>query len=894
MDLECYMSDDGHDVAQEGPAFPQALQPGVSREMDLWSDVSDDGNAFTERISSAEVGRMHDDVCGRSSDTEVCSSSAGSSHDADTGMRLPSIRSSSGEERSSPSGRAQGMALDDDDSAGEAEPAAMPANGWRPGKDSGRFDQFRTPLVQVILTNLYLNARRLPSELGKAILKFLLPREESAPRRNFADRLVALLAGVSQSRGRRTHDQVRDNGWAPCEDNNQDHVDEPSDAEPAFQFARGCATKEERSLWAMKVRVEEALHISRKGDADADYIRAMKRMRSHGLVLGKKYRSHHFVELVEEHCVAALRALTAQSLDQLMPSMGIPADLVLLFDGVSIGARMFSRYESMLLIGVVVMEETSPGQWSEVPHLLAAPSAGQMHTGPEQAELIMQSLADHPAHLQQAKLSSRLGLTGSDGAACAGGEDRIHNGTRAAEITWETVHPRADPSSPPAASATEWDLFHRLDRAVSKAIESTPAAVAIFDVARALGALFGVGDGRVILRATADAIGERRLRVPDQGGTRKIVALANTVEHLLKMHRTFHAAMHARLGQRQAGRGTQSLHKLLDVGRQISALDFMAFTIGAGDVLRTCIVPVALQAQQVSGSSRAMNLACRSTLEKLTKARFALRQLRFWCLASTLLCTRLSRSDLAALWQAVAFSELGRAFPKLALSLRQMLFAQEFGGCKLTVALPADHDHSGIKHYTLSPCCQCASMILHPGEGPRVTPVTVSKSREVGSPHWEIAVPEWVANSVYPKKEMLESRTQAFPVPRLVRVPLEERAPLQLQGVPRFRRGTAPCSCLVPPLLLHSSQEILQGLYELQCFIHRMLYYVEAYAVGSVGVNQHMRALTNAGVLSWDWEHLLRKPAGKDHYRAFFEIVNRFQPVLQKTQWPNSPEWQSA
>ena len=310
MDLECYVSDDGRDVAQEGPAFPQALQPCPQRtgEMDLCADVSDDGNAFTESISSAEFFRMHDDVCGLdlrscSSDTEACSSSAGSSHDADTGMRL---RSSSGEERSSPCGRAQGMALDDD-SAGEAEPAAMPANGWRPGKDSGRFDQFRTPLVQVILTNLYLNARRLPSELGKALLKFLLPREESAPRRNFADRIVALLAGVSQSRGRRTHDQVRDNGWAPCEDN-PDHVDEPSDAEPAFQFAQGCATKEERSLWAMKVRVEEALHISRKGDADADYHQAMKRMQSHGLVLGEKYRSPHFVELVEEHCFAALRA----------------------------------------------------------------------------------------------------------------------------------------------------------------------------------------------------------------------------------------------------------------------------------------------------------------------------------------------------------------------------------------------------------------------------------------------------------------------------------------------------------------------------------------------------------------------------------------------------------
>ena len=97
-------------------------------------------------------------------------------------------------------------------------------------------------------------------------------------------------------------------------------------------------------------------------------------------------------------------------------------------------------------------------------------------------------------------------------------------------------------------------MFHRLDRAVAKAIETTPAAVAIFDLSRVIGSLFGVGDGRVILRSAADAIGERRFRVPDQGGTRKIVALANTVEHLLKMHRTLHAWLHARIGQVRACR----------------------------------------------------------------------------------------------------------------------------------------------------------------------------------------------------------------------------------------------------------------------------------------------------------------------------------------------------
>ena len=193
------------------------------------------------------------------------------------------------------------------------------------------------------------------------------------------------------------------------------------DAKLAFQFSRGCTDKEERSLWAVRVRVDEALHVARKGRPDTDYHEAMKRLQSHGLVLGEKYRSYHFVELVETHCLAALKALTAQSLDRLVLSLGIPADLVLLFDGVSIGARQFSRYESLLLIGVLVMEEKGDGEWAETPYLLAAPSAGQNHSGSEQATLILKSLATHPAHLTLAKLAARLGLAGSDGASCAGG-----------------------------------------------------------------------------------------------------------------------------------------------------------------------------------------------------------------------------------------------------------------------------------------------------------------------------------------------------------------------------------------------------------------------------------------------------------------------------------------
>ena len=122
----------------------------------------------------------------------------------------------------------------------------------------------------------------------------------------------------------------------------------------------------------------------------------------------------------------------------------MPDDLVLVFDGVSIGARQFSRYESLLLVGVVFLEGVG-GEWSDAPHLLAAPSSGQEHPGEEQAELILQGLSDHPAHPAPGSLAARLGLVGSDGAACAGGEHSIHSGTKAADILWARVHPGAMP-----------------------------------------------------------------------------------------------------------------------------------------------------------------------------------------------------------------------------------------------------------------------------------------------------------------------------------------------------------------------------------------------------------------------------------------------------------------
>ena len=90
------------------------------------------------------------------------------------------------------------------------------------------------------------------------------------------------------------------------------------------------------------------------------------------------------------------------------------------------------------------------------------------------------------------------------------------------------------------------------------------------------------------------------------------------------------------------------------------------------------------------------------------------------------------------------------------------------------------------------------------------------------------------------------------------------RSPLpQLQGLSRFRTGVAPCRCVVPELLLYSSHEALRALHELKCFIHRLLYDVEAYVLGSIGVNQDMRAMAEASCLCWDFTHLLQTMHGR-------------------------------
>ena len=265
----------------------------------------------------------------------------------------------------------------------------------------------------------------------------------------------------------------------------------------------------------------------------------------------------------------------------------------------------------------------------------------------------------------------------------------------------------------------------------------------IFDIARVMGALFGTRDGRVMLRATQDLIGQKRLRVPDQGGTRKVVALAHTVDHLLRNMRAFHAC------------GAQTKQHLIRVGCRLSNLKFVAFVIFVRDALRRRVAPIALKAQAVNMASWEMDRSCHEAGADIVSDKAKLLRLQTWCIVSSLLHSYVQKQDLRHLWLILSFSDLGNVFPKLVQNMYGLLHAQEFSFCALNV----EHDPDTKDHNMLSPRCQCATMRSRPGMAPRRAVIELPRGRRLPNSVQgdrgilRISVPEWVAFSVYSPNE---------------------------------------------------------------------------------------------------------------------------------------------
>ena len=55
-------------------------------------------------------------------------------------------------------------------------------------------------------------------------------------------------------------------------------------------------------------------------------------------------------------------------------------------------------------------------------------------------------------------------------------------------------------------------------------------------------------------------------------------------------------------------------------------------------------------------------------------------------------------------------------------------------------------------------------------------------------------------------------------------------------------------------------RSVLEGLSEAECFLHRLVYYLEGCTLGSIGVNKSMRAMFENSRTCWDFKNLIDSP----------------------------------
>ena len=181
------------------------------------------------------------------------------------------------------------------------------------------------------------------------------------------------------------------------------------------------------------------------------------------------------------------------------------------------------------------------------------------------------------------RFQASLVVVGGDGAVAKGGEDARLSSTKSADMFFRDIFPTAP------NDLTWWDLFHRNEIAASRAFKRVELAVEVFDVATVMLQLFGIGQGRVLLRSVAASLGDdeeyvKLARESEPSYTRPMAYSHRVCGSLIKNFRVHHAGLEVRMEQTRKGQGGQTLRKLVDVGRRSSAVDFVVFLLGLRDV----------------------------------------------------------------------------------------------------------------------------------------------------------------------------------------------------------------------------------------------------------------------------------------------------------------------
>lgn len=371
------------------------------------------------------------------------------------------------------------------------------------------------------------------------------------------------------------------------------HGEQAETAAPANQDSSASPYADPSTL-ALTNLVRVAISCAGEGRSGLEFEREVTRYQIAGALVGQSLHSRHFFRECVYVADLVLSMLDAQRYDAALPGLGIPSDVTLLLDGVSLGYGRVARNDTVLMMAFHMVAHNSGKLHSPMVGAPTLPVGG--HSGGPMRDIALHALLSHPGQYDLAALRSRLALVGGDGAVCRGGESAQHQSSACAEKIWAQVHPEAP------FACTEWDQFHRDDLGIMKALRGSPPVTNLFDCVAAINSAFGIGDGRSIMRGAAAFLGEHHGELQAAGGTRKVNHMCRIPRNLIKNYKCLSLALHARMEWRRMKHGTFSLQTLNELARQLHDVAFVSFLVMFSDIASGPLLQHAQCVQECSES----------------------------------------------------------------------------------------------------------------------------------------------------------------------------------------------------------------------------------------------------------------------------------------------------
>ena len=288
------------------------------------------------------------------------------------------------------------------------------SKSWKPGRNCGSYLGRGAPISLqslIILGNIWKNMCALPLNLAQKVSEYL-PKVLGSAHAAWRDKVVGQLVGISPKALRKWIKILQKNSWQPPDPasllgkkrgRGSRELDLTFEASREEELPRPLPDSER----IMRNLVRRALFACCENQTGLAFERDLANLLQ---IVGPEHfggqlHSRHFYNQVVHISARILENLDGLSFNALLPSLGIPSDVGVMLDPVSLGDGTLARHETVLVICLCLVGRNGVMYTP----FFAAPTMGmEGHTGDNLCSLALRGLEEHPAVFSTYALKRRV------------------------------------------------------------------------------------------------------------------------------------------------------------------------------------------------------------------------------------------------------------------------------------------------------------------------------------------------------------------------------------------------------------------------------------------------------------------------------------------------------